>query len=232
MTNDEHGRIGWHLSSDQLPLLIDRLVAEPIAVCLTDTSHTAIVDTPWKTWARTSKTFLRRCQGDLYVLAPTYAFPDIRQHERIRAIIAEQLQHVVATAIALEARGIVLPIEQLPDDLVTRYHHYVDVVWQSAKTHHLQLHLRAEPSCSETALHSLTALLSDYAQAERPHMHYAPFDASDLQACVEPTIFWLAADEDANALRTQTARIRATLTTQTTADAHPDDAPLPPETDS
>lgn len=206
-----HGRIGWQLSSDQLPLLIDRLVAEPIAICLTDTQHTAIVDMPWKTWARTSKTFVRRCQGELYVLAPTYAFPDTTQHERIRTIIAEQLQNVVATAIALEARGIILPIEQLPESLVVRYHHYVDAVWQSCKMHTLQLHLRAEESCSETALQTLTATVTDYASSERPQMRYAPFTTDDIQECTEPTIFWLAADEDANTLRTQMASMQAAL---------------------
>lgn len=206
-----HGQIGWQLSSDQLPLLIDRLSAEPIAICLTDTQHTAIVDTPWKTWARTSKTFLRRCQGDLYVLAPTYAFPDTSQHERIRAIIAEQLQNVVAAAIALEARGVILPIEQLPESLVDRYHHYVDVVWQSAKTHNLQLCLKAEESCSEAALHTLTATLADYASSAHPQMRFTAFTSDEIEDCTEPTIFWLAADEDATVLRTQLAHMQAEL---------------------
>lgn len=230
--SEQHGRIGWHLSSDQLPLLIDRLASAPIAICLTDTRHTAVVDTPWKTWARTSKSFLKRCQGDLYLLAPTYAFPDTTQHERIRAIIAEQLQNVVATAIALEARGIILPIEQLPEALVTRYHHYVDVVWQSAKAHNLQLHLRAEASCDPDALQALIATLADYASAERPQMRAAPFDARDMEACTEPTIFWLAAEEDANVLRAQTARIHAEQSTQSTQSEADTDTPDIPESSS
>jgi hypothetical protein len=184
---------------------------------------------PWKTWARTSKAFLRRCQGDLYLLAPTYAFPATTQHERIRAIIAEQLQNVVTTAIALEARGIILPIEQLPEELVARYHHYIDAVWQSAHAHNLQLHVRAEAGCDAVALSALVAQLTPDATSQQPYMHYAPFDATEVYECAEPTIFWLDADEDANALRTQMTDIQAEIAKQTRATITDTDLPDEPE---
>jgi len=108
----------------------------------------------------------------------------------------------------------------------------VDIVWQSAKAHNLQLHLRAEASCDPDALQALMATLADYASAERPQMRAAPFDARDMEACTEPTIFWLAAEEDANVLRAQTARIHAEQSTQSTQSEADSDTPDIPESPS
>lgn len=224
-------RLGVRISTDQLPVLLDVLRVHPVDVCITDTSDTAVLDVSWRPWARRVKPWLHASMGASYMLAPMYTFPDPQYHARQRQIIAEQLQHVIESAVYCEARGIIIPIESLVDPFQQRLKHYLDVVLPLLEQHQLQLVVTTSAYCTAAQLRAFAtqydpplAVAAACAEQDCQHFWLESTDvlAEAFAACPHTGSVWLPTNEDSTVIREQitiwgTPSQSDTVTTRTDA---------------
>lgn len=144
----QHVSYGVIVTAEQIPLLRDVIVSHHLSVYISDTQNTQLLDDQWKPWVRRIRPQRAHCPADVWLLAPSYSWPDQQHHPRIRQIIAEQLQTCIQIAIMLNATGIVLPIEQASPVFYTRIAYYLTLIHEQLTPHALSLMLAVEPTAA------------------------------------------------------------------------------------
>lgn len=134
-------RIGIIVTAEQIPLLRDIIVAQRLDVYISDTQNTLLLDDQWKPWIRRVKPQRAHCNAAVWLIAPSYSWPDQHSHPRIRQIIAEQLQSCIQMAVMLGATGLVLPIENAQPVFYDRLNHYLALIDNQLTAHNLTLML-------------------------------------------------------------------------------------------
>ena len=147
---------------DQLALLRDVFVTQPVDLFLYDTSASALIEDTWKPWARRIRPQLKQRAGKLVVCAPSCIFPDQHNHALIRASLAQQLQAVCDIAVTLEADAIFLPIEAGVPVFTARINHYVALLHERVSALQMQLIVHAGTGSD---IQSLSVMLAGYTPA-------------------------------------------------------------------
>lgn len=140
--------IGIMVTAEQIPLLRDIIVAQQLDVYISDTQNTLLLDDQWKPWIRRVKPQRAHCAAAVWLMAPSYSWPDHHSHPRIRDIIATQLQSCIHMAVMLGATGLVLPIEHAQLPFHERLTYYLNLIDDQLTTHDLRLMLAVSDSAN------------------------------------------------------------------------------------
>lgn len=152
---EQRHTIGITVAAEQIPLLRDVIVAQSLNVFINDTQNTDLLDDQWKPWVRRVKPQVAHCTADVWIWAPCYAWPDQDSHQRIRSIIAQQLQTCLQIAVMIGAKGIVLPLEHAAPPFQSRISYYVDLFHAQLAQNNLTLMLSIESSADTADVYQL-----------------------------------------------------------------------------
>jgi hypothetical protein len=134
---------GIIVTVEQIPILRDIIVAHNLDVFIRDTQDTQLLDEQWKPWVRRVRPQLLHCPANIWLYTPSYAWPELQSHHRIRTIIAEQLQQCIQMAKLLGTTGLVIPLEHVYSPLHDRIAYYLHTIETQLRANDLQMMVHA-----------------------------------------------------------------------------------------